>query len=169
MSDDVISKFKEEQITKPLTEDIDQSLRGAERRNIKTMDEYFYDWENHVFGYGYGGGEYQIIPALKKIMGIIPESGLYNYIEFEASIGPVAAWLFINILCHHDIFDYGISPRYGFLTESGTALKLYLKCWKCGEFRTPDEDYSYCYPDYCNCEARTQMRCHNPFWATIYE
>jgi len=128
----------------------------------KTLDEYFYDWETHVFGYGYGSGECHIIPALQKIMELVPESGCYNYEEFEKSLSPVVAWLFINILCKNNIFEYGTSPRYGWLTESGKELKIYLKGMS--EFNSPDVDYNYCYPDHCNCDLEEGMKCDNPFW-----
>lgn len=127
---------------------------------MKTLDEYFYDWENHVFGYGYGSGEEHIFSGLKKIMASIPESGQYDYQKLEESIDPLSAWLFINVLCKHDIFDYGTSPRYGWLTNSGKILKKYLA--ETTEFKFSDQDYHHCYPNLCNCHDGP---CENPFWS----
>ena len=126
----------------------------------KTIDEYFCDWESHVFGYGYGTGEEHIFSGLKRIMATIPETDQYDYREFEESVGHLSAWLFINILCKHDIFEYGTSSRFGWLTDSGKVLKKYLE--ETAEFKEFDENYSYCYPDCCNCD---DGQCKNPFWS----
>ena len=130
----------------------------------KTADDYFVDWESHVFGYGYGTGEAHILPALKAFFETIPTEGRsrYDYRVLEEKLGPVVAWLFINALCRADIIEYGTSPRFGWLTAEGERLKKYLAG------RTPEQleeaagnDERNCYPDYCNC---TDGECHNPFW-----
>lgn len=134
------------------------------------MDDYFYDWESEVFGFGYGTGEEYIIPELRKFIVNIPLTGTYDYRTLEIECGHTVAWLFINMLCHARIIEYGTSPRYGWLSKCGKRLKEYL------EDKTPeqifevidrDEDYRRCYPNACNCgengyeEGRV---CQNPFW-----
>lgn len=129
---------------------------------MKTNDDYFADWESHVFGYGYGTGEEYILPGLKLFMDYVPDDGSYHHDALEAALGPAAAWLFINILCHADVIEYGTSPRYAWLTPQGKALKAYLASKSAEELGAILSDYdSYCYPDHCNCDGE---RCHNPFW-----
>ena len=116
----------------------------------KTIDQYFYYWESHVFGYSHGTGEKYIIPELQKFMSIIPEVESYDYKEIEKNMSPLITWLFINILCHANIFEYGTSTRYAWLTECGKVLKNYLlnKTYP-EDFPIFDEDYTFCYPDAC--------------------
>lgn len=132
----------------------------------KTLDAYFCDWEASALGFGYGSGEAHVIPALRAFMGCIPNRGGYDYTELEARVGPEAAWLLINLLCHQGIIEYGSSPRFGWLTPEGKALQAYILS------HTPNElvelaasrrgEYVPCYPDHCNCDG---ARCDNPFWA----
>ncbi len=135
---------------------------------VKTIDDYFCDWESHVFGYGYGSGEEYIIPALQKVMETIPDKGPYNYNEIEDSVGKTIAWLFINILCKHRIFEYGTSPRHAWLSRCGKELKKYLHNKEFDDLKLfPDEDYAHCGPDYCNCGPNGYEEgriCQNPFW-----
>jgi len=136
----------------------------------KTLDENFADWEGHVFGFGYGTGEPYILPVLKRFLALCPGPGeTYDHEALARDLGPAVSWLLINALAHADIIEYGTSPRYGWLTESGRALKAYV------ESKTDDELVEIacqqrdtpCYPDACNCgpngyeEGRV---CSNPFW-----
>lgn len=143
----------------------------SEAPKTKSLDENFRDWENQVFGYGYGTGEPHTIPALKAFLAAIPERS-YDHKVLEAAVGPVAAWMLINTLCHADAIEYGTSPRYGWLTPKGEALKAYI------DRRSDDEllaaacdydpsDYAPCYPDTCNCGPKGYEAgrvCANPFW-----
>jgi hypothetical protein len=129
----------------------------------KSLDDHFFDWEGHVFGYGYGSGEPHTIPALKTFFAAIPESQ-YDYEVLEAAVNPTVAWLLINTLCHANIIEYGTSPRYGWLTTEGLALKAYIDARDAETLMSGlgrSEDYYGCYPDHCNCDAGP---CHNPFW-----
>lgn len=131
---------------------------------MKTPDDYFHDWESSVFGYGYGSGEEHVIPALWKFMGRICADGCYKYDELERAVSPTVAWLLINALCHADLIEYGSSPRFGWLTDTGKALKAYMDSKTVEELLAAlnrDHEYSECYRDHCNCERED---CRNPFW-----
>lgn len=136
----------------------------------KSLDDNFRDWETTAFGFGYGTGEPHIIPALKAFMDTLEDRRSYDYRAVEERHGPLAAWLLINALCHADILEYGTSPRFGWLTAKGEALRDYVAGRSAEELLTVldyDENYYPCYPDSCNCgpdgyeEGRV---CPNPFW-----
>ena len=129
---------------------------------MKSNNDYFADWESHVFGYGYGSGEPNVIPLLRRFLGLMPE-GNYDYAKLE-EIGPEQAWLLINTLCHADIIEYGTSPRFGWLTEQGKSLRDFVLSKtpdELIEMTNKDQDYLMCYPDHCNCD---NGKCNNPFW-----
>lgn len=130
---------------------------------MKTLDDYFTDWEAHVFGYGYGSGEEHVIPALKRFFVLCPANSGYDYQTLEVKLTPAVAWLLINVLAHADLLEYGTSPRYAWLTERGRALKQYLDSKSAEELQAIlARDYDrHCYPDHCNCDDGP---CHNPFW-----
>lgn len=131
----------------------------------KTPDDYFSNWEGHVFGFGYGSGEDYIIPALKRFLEGCPDEGAYDYRDLEAALSPTVAWLLINTLCHADILEYGTSPRHGWLTATGVALRKFVSGHthdQLVDLAQRDEDYTPCYPDCCNC--RPLYLCANPFW-----
>lgn len=139
----------------------------------KSLDDNWIDWEGNAFGFGYGTGEDHTIPALKAFLAACPETGAYNYQVLEAAVGPVVAWLLINRLCDYriDMIEYGTSPRCGWLTKPGRALKAYtdantaerlieLAC-------NHDVDHNICYPDTCNHGPEGYVKgrhCPNPFW-----
>lgn len=137
--------------------------------SVKTLDDYFTDWESHVFGFGYGTGEPHVVDALNAFMeaiGIEDRPHSYDYRRLETALKPVVAWLLINALCHADLIEYGTSPRYGWLTPRGEALRAYLATKTNAallEVLNRDDDYHHCYPDHCNCDGEP---CHNPFWVT---
>jgi hypothetical protein len=137
----------------------------------KTLDQYFIDWESHVLGYGYGTGEDFIIPELKKFFSAIgrdDQPNAYWHTKLEEAVGPVVAWLFINLLCHADVIEYGTSPRGGWLTEKGENLKQFIDGKSASELFTVlehDSDYIGCFPDYCNCTTQKgENPCGNPFF-----
>ncbi len=142
---------------------------------MKTIDEYFRDWEATVFGIGYGTGEPHVIPALRRFLKFCPETGNYDYEVLEKSVNPEVAWLLINALVKVDIIEYGISPRFGWLTGYGRALKAYTDSKTSDELVTVvcdhDDDYTVCYPDHCNCESMglANEKCENPFWKSRRE
>lgn len=141
------------------------SLTSKEKSEMKAADDYFTDWEGVAFGFGYGTGEEYTIPALKSFLAAVPAEGNYDYEALEAACGPAVAWLLINVLCREDIIEYGTSPRFGWLTSEGKALKAYVDAHDAEQLYEAaagrDENYIPCYPDHCNCAGDP---CHNPFW-----
>lgn len=146
----------------------------------KTPEEYFRDWEAHVFGFGYGTGEEHTLRALKDFMtavgfgrpGYLPNS--YDYTKLEAACGQTVAWLLINTLSHAGYIDYGTSPRFGWLTDKGMKLKEFIDARSAEELVNIccdyPEGYIPCYPDGCNCgpsgyAGEGVNLCQNPFWA----
>lgn len=140
----------------------------------KTLDENFTDWENEAFGFGYGTGEAHTTLALKTFFASIPPDGgdsrLYDYRNLEAALTPAVAWLLLNVMGHQDIIEYGSSPRFGWLTPQGYALKAFVDSKTADELydlTVRDENYSGCSRDACNCRPRgyqAGVKCVNPFW-----
>lgn len=139
---------------------------------MKTNDDHFADWEAHFLGFGYGSGEEHVLPALKAAMAAIPpedaEHRNYDYTALEAAVGPAVAWFIINLFGHADVIEYGGSPRFGWLTPHGYALKRYIDSKTADELYEVtagrDERWTACFPDHCNCD---EAPCHNPFWREI--
>lgn len=135
---------------------------------MKTIGEYFNDFEAHYFGYGYGSGEEHTVWALKNFLDLVPMDGGYDYMHLEKNLTPVVAWLMINILCKANILEYGTSPRYAWLTPEGKALKVFCRDQNVDELLAhlgKTEDYSPCYPDGCNCDGWVAGKdCGNPFF-----
>lgn len=140
----------------------------------KTIDENFRDWHDNVFGYGYGTGEQYTLPALKTFFATVgrdPEYPRgYDYRHLEEALTPTVAWLLINTLCNHrvDVIEYGVSPRHGWLTPEGEALKAYIDGKTLDELRALSKaDPEGCVPDVCNCGPNGYEKgriCPNPFW-----
>lgn len=135
----------------------------------KTVEQHFRDWESSVFGYGYGTGEDHTVPALKQFFTSIGREEFpngYDCSVLEATLGPVVAWLLINILCKDDIIEYGTSPRYGWLTPHGVRLRQFIDSKTAEQLieivSDFDENYSPCYEDHCNCGRCAEFP--NPFW-----
>lgn len=140
---------------------------------MKTIEQHFRDWESNLFGFGYGTGEMPVMTSLRAFLEAVPDSGSYDYQKLELAAGEPVAWLLINTLAHADHIEYGTSPRYGWLTESGKAIREFIIA------RTPDQLYEIatgrpddfaahdgeipCYPDHCNCDDG-DCRPKNPFW-----
>lgn len=140
---------------------------------MKTLAQYFTDWESHVFGFGYGTGEPYTVLAVQGFLACCPSGGAYDYRVLESQLGPLPAWLLINRLCAHgvDIIEYGTSPRYGWLTIEGHRLKAFTDAAPTEELIKlavmRGTDYPYCYPDACNCGPNGYeegRKCGNPFW-----
>lgn len=137
----------------------------------KTLDDYFADWENHVFGFGYGSGEEHVLAVLKRFVDLTPIKGGYDYRVLERELTPAVAWLLINALGHADILEYGSSPRFAWFTYyKGKALKTYIDGKTVDELcavTCRDENYVHCYPDACNCGPNGYEKgrvCQNPFF-----
>ena len=76
----------------------------------------FVEFEERVFGYGYGSGEEPILEALRVFVSTIPEGERqYDYRVIEHELGAPTTWLLINALCNSDYIDYGTSPRFGWI------------------------------------------------------
>lgn len=134
---------------------------------MKTTNDFFADWESHVFGYGYGTGEPHVLLALKRFFAAIPEDGTsYEYDRLEEACTPQVAWLLINALARADVIEYGTSPRFGWLTRNGKALADFVRARALSDLVKEtgrDENYDPCYPDHCNC-GEGDCRKLNPFW-----
>jgi hypothetical protein len=136
----------------------------------KSIDDYFADWEGHVFGFGYGSGEEHTLAALKRFMDHCPMDTAYDYRILEEALTPTVTWLLINTLGHASIIEYGTSPRYAWLRPKGKALKAYIDSKtveQLCEQTSRDQNYSPCYPDACNCGPDGYEKgrvCQNPFF-----
>jgi hypothetical protein len=136
---------------------------------MKTIDDYFTDWESHVFGYGYGTGEPHVFQALRNFFCSVSIDGRYSYETLESGCSPQVAWLLISAFGHAGVIDYGTSPRHGWLTENGKALAEYIRARSVDQLIVAtdrDENYAGCFPDYCNCVGAKDSGCCdlNPFW-----
>ncbi len=135
-------------------------------------NKYFKDWENHVFGFGYGTGEKHTLQALKDFINALNDGRSYDYEELEKKLGGQVAWLMINILGHADIIEYGTSPRHGWLTYGkGDLLPAFLKDKSVDDlydicFAEDEHDsHAYCTPSYCNCGTeQIEKMCDNPLY-----
>lgn len=141
---------------------------------MKTPDQYFIDWEADTFGYGYGTGEEHTLGALKAFMAAIPQADpmVYDYQVLEKAVAPAVAWLLINILISDNKIDYGSSPRYGWLSEAGKSLALYIadkSVQQLYDIIVGDRRNGYipCCPEFCNC-SDGDCRLVNPFWKNPY-
>ncbi len=137
----------------------------------KSLDDNFRDWEADAFGYGYGSGEPHILPALKRFLELCPENGPYDRRILEHHLSPAVAWLLINILTPAGILEYGTSPRFGWLTDEGRALRAFVAARSADELvhlaTEHDEDHIHCMHDACNCGPHGYEAgrvCQNPFW-----
>lgn len=141
----------------------------------KTLEQHFCSWESSAFGFGYGTGESHVIPALRAFLEACPEAGGYDYKVLEQAVTPVVAWLLINRLCREDIFEYGTSPRYAWLTPAGRALRRFMLERNVDdliELVASRNDEWTCYRDACNCgpEGYEEGRaCPNPFWGRAFK
>ena len=129
-------------------------------------NKHFKDWENLVFGYGYGSGERFIMFGLKDFLSFIPKEGNYDFEKLEEGVGSLVAWLFINLFCHNDLIEYGTSPRFSWLTEKGKILKEYFEGKTVDELlQILEEESVICMPTYCNCKIKEGKNpCGNPLF-----
>lgn len=122
---------------------------------MKKIEEQFIDWENAIFGFGYGTGEQYTIQGLKDFFDQLENDRNYDYEKVEKKFGQLAGWLLINILCRADILEYGTSARFGWVTEKGAKLRDFLKTRKTGELyelvMNVADGYPMCGKNYCNC------------------
>lgn len=133
---------------------------------MKNIEQHFVDWEAHVFGYGYGTGEYHVLRALRMFMRVVRPDGSYGYEALEKVLAPEVTWLLINTLCHAGMIDYGTSSRHGWLTGSGKALRDFMVPRELDNLyglTSREEGYAECFPDHCNC-GDGDCRPTNPFW-----
>lgn len=138
---------------------------------MKTLtDKNFIDWFSEHFGYGYGTGESYIVPVLKKFLENCDENGNYDHLKLEEKIGQANTWFLINVLCKSDLIEYGTSPRFGWLDESGKLLKEYIGKKSEDELYKlimVDNDYVYCDSTCCNCGESGYVegkKCDNPLF-----
>lgn len=137
----------------------------------RTLADHFRDWESEVLGFGYGSGEPYVLQSLKLFLEACPTDGHYNYQRLEEIVGPSATWLLIGLLCRAKILEYGTSPRFGWLTDQGRALRAFVESHSVDDLCDIVCDWengAYCTADSCNCGPRGYVEgkklCHNPFW-----
>lgn len=136
---------------------------------VVMTDKHFIDWENHVFGFGYGSGERHVLGGIKVLFeSLDPGSGGYQSVNLEKIMGALSAWLLINALCHADILEYGTSPRNGWLShDRGVFLKQYMDGKSVDDLYavlgSVDPDHDYCEPYACSCPEK---QCDNPLFGT---
>ena len=134
---------------------------------MKTIEQHFADWESEAFGFGYGTGEEHVLRALKQFLTLCSEgqfSHAYDHEKLSAALTPTVAWLLINALCRHGVLEYGTSPRYGWLTPQGEALRAFVAERTVEQLEiAAQDDEMVCYRDHCNCDDG-DCRPHNPFW-----
>lgn len=119
----------------------------------RNIHQDFVDFMGAYFGYGYGSEAEYFIPALKMFFELLKDGNNYDHKSIINEFGGLAAWLLINILCGADILEYGISPKYGWLSEKGEMLRDYLANKTVDDLivicNSIDVD---CGLDYCNCD-----------------
>ncbi len=131
---------------------------------MKTESEHFHDWEQHVFGFGYGSGEEHVLPVVKQLLSLADARGCFDYTILERELSPPIAWLLLNTFCHAQLLEYGTSSRFPWLTAEGRALKQFVDAHtaeQLADLTERSEDYYECHPTYCNCDDGP---CKNPFW-----
>jgi len=137
----------------------------------KTDEQFFLDWECAVFGYGYGSGERHTLKSLKDFLSSFDHR--YDYEELEKKLGGELTWLMITILAKVDILEYGTSPRYAWLTNSGELLQKFVKKHSVDELyeivmnqdEYDESGVAHCDYSNCNCypEQMSGVCRHNPF------
>lgn len=137
---------------------------------MKTIEQHFADWESDTFGFGYGTGEEHVLRALQGFMNCLEQkhssNWSYDYARLEEALTPPVTWLLINVLAHDDKIEYGTSPRFGWMTRSGEALRQFIAARTLEEIllaTEQPEEYVECFPDHCNC-SDGDCRPLNPFW-----
>lgn len=134
---------------------------------MKTLDDYFHDWESHVFGFGYGTGEEHTLATLKGFVDALDNYRNYDYRTLETALTPPVAWLMINILCRAGVIEYGTSPRFAWLNPWGENMARFVaekSVEQLYEITSRDENYIPCFPDHCNCDDGGDCKKQNPFW-----
>lgn len=140
--------------------------------DTKPIEHHFAEWEAATFGRGYGTGEPHVLAALKTFMAAIGtdhSDHSYDYTRLEETLTPTVAWLLINTLCRANVIEYGTSPRFGWLTDQGKALRDFVQAKSVDELLAYCnlDDLHHCAPHFCNCgpEGYSKVKlCFNPFW-----
>ncbi len=139
---------------------------------MKSLEQYFADWVGDTIGFGYGTGEPHLIAAVRRFLELTPEGEPYDYRMLETELTPAVSWLLICLFGHHDLIEYGVSPRFAWLTASGKRLRAFMLSKTIDDLvgmarRSPDDEVSECYRNACNCSldgSPAGRRCPNPFW-----
>lgn len=77
----------------------------------------FYKIADEMCGYGYGTGEYVIVPLIKKFLTLCKANDYkYDHSEIEKKLGQAITWFLINGLCKLDVIEYGTSPRFAWIS-----------------------------------------------------
>lgn len=163
------------------------SVIVAVSANERTLDSYFRDWYEEVFGYGYGSGEPHILSVIREFMRCICDDGKYDYEHMEQTLGGPVAWLLIDTFCRKNIIEYGTSPRVGWFEPEGMAVREYVNSKSLDDLvrivtgYDPDGDGDgdgmnqyCCCTTHCNCseeedEGRKNGCTKNPFFSLFYK
>ena len=141
----------------------------------KPIERHFAEWFGEEFGFGYGTGEPHMLAALSGFMEAVGGEGspnAYDYQVMERRLTPTVAWLMINALCRCNVIEYGTSPRFGWLTPQGIALKAFTAGRSVDDLVAVAmiDDLDHCAPNFCNCGPDGYSKkklCHNPFWREV--
>jgi len=103
---------------------------------MKNQEESnFTEWENRVFGAGYGSGELPILKAVKTFFDSLEDNRNYDFQILESKLGDTVTWLLINAFDKGSVIEWGTSARYGWLTSCGYFVRDFIKN------RSPEELY----------------------------
>ena len=126
---EAMSKALEEFVKAKAIEEL-RAFTNGERVCSMVIDEKgFIEIDDAVFGFGYGDeGDGAVWGAVKEYLSH-KESDCNIICTGLAGekIGGVVVWLIVNAFIHHDLLDYGTSPRVPWLTEKGIALKEFIE------------------------------------------
>ena len=131
-------------------------------KDLTQKDLWFIEWEQEVFGFGYGTGEEHTLKSIKKFFEYLNDNS-YSYEILEEKLGQEVTWLLINIFGHNNIIEYGTSARFGWLTSNGEMVRDYFKD------KSINELYKILMSDIetvckCNGEIKEHKECgKNPF------
>ena len=110
----------------------------------------FKQWEQRVFGAGYGSGELPILGAVKMFFNCLEDDRNYDYKRLEKEMGDTVTWLLINAFDKGNVIEWGTSARFGWLTFCGEFVRDFIKN------KTPEELYEIVMEDgeaICECDG----------------
>ena len=125
--------------------------------NDREKELQFTDWENMVFGAGYGSGELPILKSVKVFFDLLEDGRSYSYKALEDKLEATVTWLLINAFDKGDVIEWGTSARFGWLTSSGEYVRDFIKD------KTAEELYEIVMTDndgICMCDGEMKEKGH---------